>query len=411
MDLCMEHPTDVQSLVERGDALLNEDKAAEAAAEYTRAVQADPSAIGAHLGLAKAYLALGSYGYVYMACQQVQRLAPNGADAAVAQGILLVLDHRYDAAIRELDRAETLRPGQPYVHALRAYCYRRMGNSYDAMSAEAKAARLSGIREWSHLFPKEPVLQPVPNTANNVVALPGPSQPSAPNGEPTAAGPQSPRPWDQRSQMQRRVVRARFVTRNVPVVTYTLIGINLAVYLLAVLTGGTLLNPTNSPIYDFGIQQGALLQQDPLQAYRLITAMFLHAGIAHIGFNMLSLYFVGIWVEQIFGKWRYLAIYLIGGLAGGLAQALLAPTVASLGASGAIFAIFAAFGAFFVLRRRTLGPAGNAMIGQWVFWLALNLYLSFSDPNIALYDHLGGLIVGFVLGMLFTNMAMTQRKR
>src|SRR5579872_1849133 len=316
----MEQPAEVQSLVDQGDALLLHDKAAEAAAEYTRAAQADPSAVGAHLGLAKAYLALGSFGYVYMACQQVQRLAPNSADAAIAQAILFTLDHRYDDAIRELDRAEQLSPGQAYVHALRGYCYRRLGNSYDAMSAESKAARLSGVREWKHLFPQEPVLKPVPEPAENAVAFPASGQPGANVPAPATARPM-PRGWDERSQAQRRMVRFSFATRNVPVVTYTLIAINVLVYILTLATGGSFTDTINSSLVQLGAQQGSFILHDPLQAYRIFTAMFLHESIEHILFNMLSLYFVGIWVEQIFGKRWFLVIYFVGGIIAGLVQA------------------------------------------------------------------------------------------
>jgi membrane associated rhomboid family serine protease len=63
------------------------------------------------------------------------------------------------------------------------------------------------------------------------------------------------------------------------------------------------------------------------------------------------------------------------------------------------------------MRRRTLGPAVNAMIGQWVFWLAINLYFSFSDPGIALWAHLGGLATGFIIGALMTSTAGRQRTR
>ena len=397
----MEQPTDAQSLVEQGDALLMRGNAAEAASEYTRAVQADPSAVAAHLGLAKAYFALGSFGYVYPACQQVQRLAPASADAAIAQAILLTLDHRYDAAISELDRAEKLSPGRAYVHALRGYCYRRLGNSFDAMSAESKAARLSGVRDWKPLFPQEPVLKPVPEPAEGVVAFPTQDQTAAQT---------APRGWDQRSPAQRRVVQARFATRGVPVVTYSLIAINIAIFVLELATGGSFLDTTGSSLVQIGAQKGALVLSDPIQAYRIFTAMFLHESIEHILFNMLSLYFIGIWVEQIFGKWRYLLIYFLGGILAGITQALVTPDVASLGASGAIFAIFGAFGAFFLIRRRALGSAGNAIIGQWIFWLAFNLWFSFSQPGIGVWDHIGGLLAGFVLGVIFTNMAATQRR-
>ena len=422
----MEQTTDVRALVEQGDNLLIEGRVTDAAAAYTRAVQADPSVVGGHLGLAKAYLALGNNGYVYMAAQQVQKLAPGSADAAIAQAILFVLDRHYDAALHELDRAESLAPGNAYVHALRGYCYRRLNNSYDAMSAESKAARLSGHREWSHLFPAvETTAVHAPAPGQNVVTLPGGAA-----AAPDAARQNGPRPWDQRSALERQMVRARFVTRDVPIVTYTLMAINIAVYIACAAISGDFGSPLparagftqagvfvttapSNPIYNFGIEQGLLIQHDPLQAYRIFTAMFLHESIIHIGLNMLSLYFVGVITERLFGKWRFLLIYVVGGIIAGIAQAIVTPASISLGASGAIFAIFGAFGAFVLLYRRALGPAAGAIIGQWIFWLALNLYFSVSDPNIGLYDHLGGLIAGFVLGILLAGSVVqgTRRKR
>jgi len=208
-------------------------------------------------------------------------------------------------------------------------------------------------------------------------------------------------------------VRASFLTRNVPIVTFILMGINVAVYLVCLAFSNfdlfnTASNP-NNPIYNFGIELGLnYIQQDPTQVYRIFTAMFLHESIVHIGFNMLSLYFVGVVTEQLFGKARFLAIYLLSGIAAGIAQAVLAPSQAALGASGAIFGIFGAFGVFFLLYRRTLGPAANGVLGQWFFWLILNLALSFTG-GIALYAHFGGLAAGLALGALLVPPAMRRR--
>jgi rhomboid protease GluP len=418
MDWWMEQQADVRSLVEQADTLLIQGRIQEAAAAYARAVQLDPGAVGAHLGLAQAYLALGSYGTVYAACQEVQRLAPESAEAAVAQAIRQVLEHHYDTAILQLDQADRLRPGWPYVHALRAYCFRRLGNSYDAMSAESKAARLSGNRNWSHLFP--PVQAPAP------VVAPAPVGATAGNGTGASSG-ETVRSWQERSDLERRMVRMRFATRHVPIVTYTLMAINIVVYLATAAFAGNLLTPFtdyyvdaqtqifvrtagSNPLYDFGVEQGLLIMHQPLQAYRIVTAMFLHESIVHIGVNMLSLYFVGVITEQLFGRGRFLLIYFLGGIAGGIAQAFLVPAAPSLGASGAIFAIFGAFGAYMLANRHVLGRAANAIMGQWIFWLALNLYISFTNPNIALYDHLGGLIVGFVLGLLLTPSVMRVKR-
>ena len=428
----MEERQDAQTLVERGDKLLIEGRVNDAVALYSRALEIDQNYVGAHLGIAKSYLALGSYGYVYLACRKVQDLAPNTAQALIAHAITLVLEQRYDAAAKELDRVELIEPGQPYVHALRGYCYRRLGNSYDAMSAESKAARLSGNRSWAHLFPKVVAL-PVPavGLAPGASAIPSSgattsAQPRLPSG--TTSGsekstipgpPPPPRPWMERSNRERQMVRARFAFRDRSVVTYTLVVVNVAIYLICAAISHNFIQPTpsgsgdtaamlNNPLYLHGDLIGALIPHDPVQAYRLFTSMFLHANWLHIGLNMWSLYILGTVTERIFGAWRYTALYFISGIVAGVVQAWVQPGVASLGASGAIFGVFGAFGAFVWLRRRQLGQAGSSLISQWVILIVINFAIDVSNPNIATWDHVGGLATGLVLGAFFV---MTSNRR
>src|SRR5260221_12157925 len=104
MDGAMEQKTDARSLVARGDALLAEGQAREAAAAYAEAVQAEPGLVGGHMGLAEANLALGGYGVVYLAARQVQALGPDTADGPLATAILFVLEQRDADAVGELDR-------------------------------------------------------------------------------------------------------------------------------------------------------------------------------------------------------------------------------------------------------------------------------------------------------------------
>jgi rhomboid protease GluP len=209
------------------------------------------------------------------------------------------------------------------------------------------------------------------------------------------------------------MARARAAVYGVPVVTYTLIGINVLMYLIGAVFAANLFNPVtdSNPIYQYGVQLGQLISlEQPWQVYRLFTAMFLHENIAHIGLNMLSLYFVGVLTERIFGGRRYLIIYLVGGLLAGVVQAIATPAIPSLGASGAIFAIFGAFGAFLFMRRRALGPVANSLIGQWLFWLLVNLVFGFAVPGIGVADHIGGLVSGFILGAIFISVSPRSRR-
>src|SRR5258706_2454394 len=312
----MEQETDVGKLVAEGDRLLVEAKVTDAADRYSRAVHLDQAGVAANLGVAKAYLALGSYGYVQIACQRVQQLAPDTAAAALARAILLVLDQRYDVAVKELERAEQLEPGEPYVHALRGYCYRRLGNSFDAMSAESKAARLSGVREWSHLFPKAQALPA--GLPGQLVASPwqNPATPALPTAP--GANPQEiPRPWTQRSPIERRMVRARFATRTTPIVTMSLIFLNVVVYIVCAQLSRNIIEPfnPNNPLYAKRAEVGTLILQDPTQAYRIVTAMFLHANYLHILLNMLSLYVIGSITERLYGGGGYPPLSLSQGVA------------------------------------------------------------------------------------------------
>jgi rhomboid protease GluP len=155
------------------------------------------------------------------------------------------------------------------------------------------------------------------------------------------------------------------------------------------------------------LQPGPVLQRGALipslvaggEWWRLLSSMFLHSGFIHLALNMISLYFLGSFVEEAFGRGRYLALYLLGGIAGGLAYLYFgAFDVPAVGASGAIFALLGGiFG--YSLRRGTFSWQ-NPVIRQLLILLALNLYIGFSVPNISNTAHLGGLAGGAVFGWL-----------
>ena len=136
--------------------------------------------------------------------------------------------------------------------------------------------------------------------------------------------------------------------------------------------------------------------------YRLVTSMFTHQEIWHIGFNMLGLWWLGGPLEAALGRARYLALYLVSGLAGGaLTYLLAAPTTASLGASGAIFGLFGATGA---LVRRL-----NADMRPVIALLVINLVFTFGWHNIAWQAHIGGLVAGAVIGYAMLHAPRERR--
>ena len=165
------------------------------------------------------------------------------------------------------------------------------------------------------------------------------------------------------------------------------------------------------------VQPGQVLNEGALvpalvaqgEAWRLLSSVFLHSGAVHLGFNMISLYFLGSFVEVAFGRARFLALYLLSGLAGGLAYLYFGDFNApAVGASGAIFGLLGGILGY-ALRRGTFSWQ-NPLIRQLLILLALNLYIGFSVPNISNTAHLGGLVGGFAFGWLVAP-SISSRKR
>jgi membrane associated rhomboid family serine protease len=125
-------------------------------------------------------------------------------------------------------------------------------------------------------------------------------------------------------------------------------------------------------------------------------------SILHILFNMYSLFIFGPIIENLVGRWRFLALYLLAAFGGSVAVLLLAPGAVVVGASGAIFGLL---GAFFVIQRR-LG--GNNM--QLVIVIGLNLVIGFVVPNVAWQAHLGGLIVGAGVAAVYLATRRPRQK-
>lgn len=162
-----------------------------------------------------------------------------------------------------------------------------------------------------------------------------------------------------------------------PYVTYVLIALNLAVFVIAKAVSGSanqlVLHPGAIAVYD--------------EYYRLITSGFLHVQIMHILFNMVALYFTGPALERGLGHARFLALYLLSLLGGSVLAYLLSPIdTGTLGASGAVYGLF---GAAFVLARKLRFDMKGI-----IALLVVNLVITFAVPGISWQGHFGGLVVG-----------------
>ena len=170
-----------------------------------------------------------------------------------------------------------------------------------------------------------------------------------------------------------------------PIITYILIALCIIMFIVSGFGYKT------DTLVLFGANYGPLVKHGEI--YRLITCMFLHAGIVHLGLNMYSLFIVGPRLEDFFGKWKYLLIYLISGISASLLSIGLNGDVVSVGASGAIFGLFGALLYFGYTYR---GYIATIIRSQIVPIVLYNLLIGFFIPGIDMWGHVGGLIGGVI---------------
>ncbi|WP_228122459.1 rhomboid family intramembrane serine protease [Saccharothrix syringae] len=202
-------------------------------------------------------------------------------------------------------------------------------------------------------------------------------------------------------QGRRTVRRARTVAGaesadRRPVVTWALIALNVAMFLLTAVQAGSLGQNQFSPVfYDLVLWPVRVVVLD--EWWRMLGSGFLHYGPAHLALNMLALYVLGRQLEPVFGKLRFAAVYLLSLLGGSVAVYLFGALDSGVaGASGAVYGLMGALLVGALGRRIT---AAGPVVGV----IGLNLVLSFTLTNISLLGHLGGLAIGAAVtaGLLF----------
>jgi rhomboid protease GluP len=241
------------------------------------------------------------------------------------------------------------------------------------------------------------------------VVPPGPELPAEPSGA------DSPGP-DARTQEDRLAEFNRTLAELTPrvYVTPLLVGVNVLVFALMVLSGVNPVDPTIPDLLRWGADFGP--QSIGGEWWRLLTCIFVHIGIVHILFNMWVLIVAGPLVERMIGNVGFLLLYLFAGLCGSLASLFWNPMLVSAGASGAIFGIYGALLGLLLPQYRSI-PAGvlaqlrNSGLG----FLLYNLLFGLINPHIDSAAHIGGLIGGFFCGMVlsqpFTAEALARRTR
>jgi rhomboid protease GluP len=181
-------------------------------------------------------------------------------------------------------------------------------------------------------------------------------------------------------------------------VTRALIAVNVLIYALMVLTGGSL-EPSGQQMLRWGAGYGPLTTHH--QSWRLFTEMFLHFGFIHVGMNMFVLWQGGQLVERLFGHLTFLIIYILSGLTGSIISLHFHPLSLTGGASGAVFGIFGALLGYLYVQRGTV-PAQilRSLANSVGIFVIYNFIFARLSSEVDLSAHLGGLIGGIVLGAL-----------
>ncbi|HEY4211833.1 MAG TPA: rhomboid family intramembrane serine protease [Steroidobacteraceae bacterium] len=196
--------------------------------------------------------------------------------------------------------------------------------------------------------------------------------------------------------------------RGENLVVPSLIGMNCLVFLLAASAGGGFF----SPIPQVLLQIGTNFAPRTLHGewWRLFTSMFIHFGVLHLATNMAVLWSFGRQIERLYGSGRFLAIYLLCGLTGGVASLLWNPNVNSAGASGAIIGILGSALAFALNPKTTVPPTvAAAEQTSLALFVGYNLINGLTHQGIDNAAHVGGLVTGFVAGWLLCRPLPSAR--
>lgn len=181
--------------------------------------------------------------------------------------------------------------------------------------------------------------------------------------------------------------------RNVGWVAKTLVGVNVAIYLLQ-LAQGAPMHGAGGAIFENGVLFGPFVAEG--EWWRLLTAAFLHYGVIHLAMNMIALWLFGPALEGLLGAPRFLLLYVAAGLAGSAGALLMTPSAATVGASGAIYGLF---GAILVLERQGTYVFGGSVIPLLVINFAFTLFI----PGISKGGHIGGFVGGALAILLLSR--------
>ena len=199
--------------------------------------------------------------------------------------------------------------------------------------------------------------------------------------------------------------------------TYVLIGINVFVFVLQLMTGGP--SGHDGSVFEDGALcanavgeggicggGGQVIQSTGGEWWRIITSGFLHGGLIHLALNMFVLFILGQVLEPAIGTVRFVAVYLVALIAGSVGALVMSDAFTfTVGASGAIYGLFIA--TIVIARQR----GQMQVVQQLAFWLVINLVFTFAASNISVGGHLGGIVGGAIGALIVVAAERTLSRR
>jgi rhomboid protease GluP len=192
-------------------------------------------------------------------------------------------------------------------------------------------------------------------------------------------------------------------------VTHILVALNVAVYVLMIVSGASPIEPSLSQLVRWGADWGPLTLG--AQPWRILTSNYVHGGFIHIAFNMWCLWSLGQLAERLFDSWSYVLVYTLSGIAGSVVSLWWHPMVVGVGASGAIFGLAGAVLAVLYfghlsISREALRPTLRSLLA----FVGYNLLFGLR-PGTDNSAHMGGLAGGLFLGFVIARSGSREDVR
>jgi len=202
------------------------------------------------------------------------------------------------------------------------------------------------------------------------------------------------------SEPRHKIAIKDFIPHENYLITPILLYLNVFVFLLMILSGVHFLTPNVESLIGWGGNLRYLTIHG--QFWRLLTSIFVHAGIIHLAANMYALLFVGAALEKAIGRNKILFSYLATGIVASLSSLIFHDNIVSVGASGAIFGLFGVLLALLLFKEFNVADVSKknllSSVGLFIFY---NIIYGFNKEGIDNAAHLGGLLSGFIIGVLY----------